>query len=142
MGISLVAPRIIRVMFDRGSVTIDPYSAEVSQGGKVRFEITIRQGLPDVEAEVYFDERSPFRWRAERVRVPAGTAGGGPRWIEATADEPGDFKYGVRAVTAAEGILVADDDPFLTVRASEDTQSGGLTGAPWAGGWTRDPMTL
>jgi hypothetical protein len=77
--------------------------------------------------ELYFQNRSPFRWRRESVGFeyprPTNTGGGlSPQYApmiktlaSAVAEEKGDFKYGIRVVDSINNSTIYDDDPWLHI---------------------------
>jgi hypothetical protein len=121
---------IIKITGKLGETKTEPERAEVETGEPVQWSIEVTGGsrrVPYVLWEVYFERESPFRERSWRVtselREPRRR-----RWrdkrkamhkanIEAgQANEPGEYKYGVRAFAGSSPELVSDDDPLIIVR--------------------------
>jgi len=66
---------------------------------------------------IYFDKRSPFGRQGNRLStttVPRSDQHVGMTEAKA-ADEPGEYKYGVRAEDLQEEVTLGDDDPRLIV---------------------------
>jgi hypothetical protein len=107
----------IKVTFDRGKFVFSPDPAVVKRGSLVNWNFqAIGIAYPKLEWTVYFSKGTPFR---QGIRFVAGTsevrgqhAGASPPM---TAEDPGDYKYGVRLVDTANQKTLGDDDPRLIV---------------------------
>jgi len=115
----------IRITGTLRQTRTEPERAEVAVGEHVQWSIEVTGGTRSVEWEVYFDNESPFRRRSYRVRTeaqvltipPVPEAGVHIGRIEAgSADEPGQYKYGVRATDETANRQLSDDDPYIIVR--------------------------
>lgn len=110
----------IKVTFDHGKLVFDPDPAYVYQGELVswvfRSTVVGPLGRP-LRWTVYLQHGSPFHSQVTDFiadTLPSqgthsGTAGGMP------ADDPGDYKYGVRLEDLINKATLADDDPRLIV---------------------------
>jgi hypothetical protein len=119
----------IRITGRLGQTRTDPERAEVEVGETVQWsiEVTSRtRHVPSVAWEVYFDHASPFRQRSYSVTTAVQVPLGDPprdeegvyigRMEAGEANEPGEYKYGVRAVNEATRQALSDDDPYIIVR--------------------------
>lgn len=103
----------------------EPERAEVAVGEHVQWSIEVAGRNGSVEWEIYFEERSPFRRRSFRVATavqrpltfpPTGEEGVHVGQISAgAAEEPGEYKYGVRATDQETNRPLSDDDPYIIV---------------------------
>lgn len=70
---------------------------------------------------LYFDNKSPFSWQKESLRII-----GGPRFplfnynqpmklAEGLAENKGDFKYGVKVSEIGKDEPIFDEDPYINV---------------------------
>lgn len=110
----------IKVTFDHGKLVFDPDPAYVYRGELVSWIFHANAvgtlGTP-LRWSVYLQHGSPFRRQVTDFiadTLPSqgrhsGTAGGMP------ADDPGDYKYGVRLDDLINKVTLADDDPRLIV---------------------------
>ena len=115
----------ICIMGSIGRTRTEPEHAEVAVGESVQWSIAVTGEIRSVEWEVYFDGGSPF-WRrsyrvtteAELLTIPPVTDGGVHvgRIDAGIADEPGEYKYGVKATSEATGRQLSDDAPYIIVR--------------------------
>jgi hypothetical protein len=103
----------------------EPERAEVAVGETVQWSIEVTGGTRSVEWEIYFENESPFRRRSYRVRTEAQSltipavpeTGVHVGRIDAgIADEPGEYKYGVKATDETTRRALSDDDPYIIVR--------------------------
>lgn len=116
----------IRITGTLEQTRTEPEKAEVGVGEHVTWSIAVAGRSRSVEWEIYFDSQSPFRRRSYRVATavtvprtfpPSDEAGVHVGQIEAgAAEEPGEYKYGVRAVDQANQRALSDDDPYIIVR--------------------------
>jgi hypothetical protein len=95
---------------------IAPDPAHVTLGEAVTWHVRLYPTHDlDLECKIYFDADNPFNSSyggTLTLRLNAGTVAllrGGP------AQEPGDYKYGVR-ISTTMGVTLSDDDPRLIVR--------------------------
>lgn len=117
---------IIHITGRLGESRTSPERAEVAAGETVQWLIEVVGGTRAIRWEVYFQGRSPFRQRAYNIRTEVRVSfPQGPRPEEAVhigridageANEPGEYKYGVRAVDDATRAALSDDDPYIIVR--------------------------
>lgn len=121
---------IIRITGELGETKAEPERAVVEAGEWVAWEVQVsagRRAVPIVTWEVYFDRESPFKERTWRVETELL----GPRrkrWRDKNktayrakisageANEPGEYKYGVRAFFSSSESPLSDDDPYIVVR--------------------------
>ena len=119
---------VIHIWGRLGETRISPDRAEVDIGEPVGWLIEVDGGprsrrelvVSRVAWQIYFEGPSPFRERSydvttevdrdaqqlvHRVMIDAGEGA-----------EPGDYKYGVRAVNAQTRQALSDDDPYIVVR--------------------------
>ena len=101
---------------------ITPEPAFIRVGESVSWELSVASGfhIDAIEWSIYFRGADPFRrgkgsiWTHVTRRLPSGVHGGvldvGP------AQEPGEYKYGVRTANANTREELSDDDPYLVVR--------------------------
>jgi len=107
----------IRVLVQKGSIKVSPDPLYVDQGAIVVWLFAGPAGLGVVDFEVYFSNGSPLKWTTNSIRSDDDSRGHVTGAIRAVAAEPGDYKYGVRATAVSSNEVVADDDPYLIVRA-------------------------
>lgn len=109
----------IKVKFDHGKFTFLPDPAIVRRGTLVNWRFQAN-GLPFPQLEwvVYFNEGSPFRGQGAQIVVDTPAVDGQHIGTspEMSADDPGDYKYGVRVVDATNQQTLGDDDPRLIVK--------------------------
>lgn len=99
-----------------------PERAVVALGETVRWIVRAAgNGVKSIEWQVYFRQGSPFKERSLKMTTEAGSENGqAPHAgvIDAgEAQQPGEYKYGVRAVDASTSKELGDDDPFLIVQS-------------------------
>jgi len=111
---SLNLPLEVSVSIEPGKVNVSPDPAVVDEDTRVEWKFTVDPRLPPLTIEVYFSAGSPTGWSSERA-VYYGSDSPNPI-IGAIAQEPGEYKYGVRASNHETKEVVADDDPCLIVR--------------------------
>jgi hypothetical protein len=108
----------IWVEFDGAKWSFSPDPAVVSRGTPIMWRFrSIALSIPQVLWTVYFTHGSPFRSQgtqfttttANFVGQHTGTTG------SVTADDPGEYKYGVRAQDVSNQSTLGDDDPRLVV---------------------------
>lgn len=104
-----------------------PEIAVVRRGTEVHWQINNvlpkQYQFPVLRWEIYFDNRSPFTrkgdpfaietgliWNSEKESRHSGTVNAG------TADEDGEFKYGIRVIDVRGSNLLSDEDPMLVIR--------------------------
>src|SRR5262249_37300509 len=109
----------IKVTLDRGRLTFSPDPAVVQRGSLVSWSFrAIAEGQGSLRWIVYFGKGSPFRGQDDHFVTDTppveGRHVGASR--EMSADEPGEYKYGVRVVDPASPAPLADDDPWLIVK--------------------------
>ena len=115
---------VIQVIVQRGEQTIiNPDPAIVSVHEHVAWQLLLRPGsnVDAIEWTVYFQGPDPFRGEPRgplRVRTRATSAGTHLGVLNAgPVQDPGDYKYGVRADIAGTNQALSDDDPYLLVRS-------------------------
>lgn len=70
---------------------------------------------------IYFDDKTPFRWKRQFVQVHdephfyPNFPNRMLRLAEDSADEKGDYKYGVRVSEAESDETLYDEDPLIIV---------------------------
>jgi hypothetical protein len=101
---------------EKDRVTVSPDPAVVDQGMVIEWYFLVEPGLPTLDLEVYFSKGSPTGWPRRRTKADRSQHGSTSSVIEAVAEEPGEYKYGVRAIEHATEEVIADDDPYLIVR--------------------------
>jgi len=116
----------IRITGTLDGTRTEPEKAEVAVGEHVSWSIEVRGRTPSVGWEIYFENDSPFRRRSYRVATTMRVSQTYPPSDEAaihvgevdagTAEEPGEYKYGVRASDDSTGRILSDDDPYIIVR--------------------------
>jgi hypothetical protein len=100
---------------------IEPDPAYAHVGSKVEWRLSFDKNYPHpIEWVVYFGHATPFKekeWKAVTglQTVPPSPAGHEGSIAAGTADESGEYKYGVRIVNANTGEALSDDDPILIV---------------------------
>jgi hypothetical protein len=108
----------IWVAFDGKTFRLSPDPAVVQSGTLVtwRFQ-TNKLSSERIRWTVYFQHGSPFRLQASQfTTTTSSTAGQHTGTTGATsADDPGDYKYGVRAEDPLIKHILGDDDPRLIV---------------------------
>lgn len=107
----------IDVTVGKGYIKVSPDPAVVDEGTLVEWHISTDPNLPALDFELYFSAASPFIWNKQRSSLKPSDPAAGSTVISASAAEPGDYKYGVRATETKSGNILADDDPRLTVRS-------------------------
>ena len=107
-------PKAVRitVSIGKGGILVNPDPAKVRLRQRVEWHISLLQGVPDAKVTIYFSTATPFEWAAEEGPLQIT---GPPLLIEARPNEPGDYKYGIRALAARTGQTIADEDPHLIV---------------------------
>jgi hypothetical protein len=108
----------IKVTFDHGRLTFSPDPAIVRRGTLVSWRFQTNElPFPQLQWVVYFNKGSPFRDQGDQFITDTPVFGG--KHIvtspEMSADDPGDYKYGVRVVNSANQHELGDDDPRLIV---------------------------
>jgi hypothetical protein len=114
-GQMLPMPAQVRVTVDWGSIRVWPDPAEVAEGGTVEWEFDLQTTLPSLTLEIYFSGNSPTTWSTKQINVRSSSGGPAAR-ITATVNDPGEYKYGVKATQMGTHQVIADDDPYLIVR--------------------------
>jgi hypothetical protein len=120
---------IIQITGRLGETKITPERAEVTVGETVLWAIEVSAGnfrAPAVRWDVYFQDAIPFKRppisitsrlhdtfreispREHRAYTAVINAG--------QAEEPGEYKYGIRAIDTLTGLALSDDDPYIVVR--------------------------
>lgn len=98
------------------AVAVMPDPAIVTVGERVAWAMRY-EGLASgdaIEWTIYFHRGNPF---APKVKTWILSIITHEQVLEAgPAEEPGDYKYGVRTVNAKTGQQLSDDDPYLIVR--------------------------
>jgi hypothetical protein len=105
-----------------GHTRTEPERAVVSLGETVRWVVRAGgNGVKSIEWQVYFNHGSPFKERSLKMTTEEGSENGeAPHAgvIDAgEAQQPGEYKYGVRAVDTSTNQELSDDDPFLIVQS-------------------------
>ncbi len=104
-----------------GRTRTEPERAVVALGETVRWVIRAgATGVKSVEWQVYFSHGSPFKERSWKLTTEGGSENDAAHAgvIDAgEAQQPGEYKYGVRAVDASTNQEISDDDPFLIVQS-------------------------
>ena len=107
----------IKVRFDHGQLIFSPDPAIVQRKTLVSWKFQ-SNALPSRQLQwiAYFDKGSPFRGQGTQfiTDTPAGQQIGTSPAM--SADDPGDYKYGVRVVDPVNHQVLGDDDPWLIVR--------------------------
>ncbi len=103
----------VKVTIKPGSVRVEPDLLEVKTGTLVEWHFESQVGNEGADVTIYFHEKSPFPWREEKRHLPKQEPGG---VVAASADDPGDYKYGVSARGDSTLQLLGDVDPWLIVR--------------------------
>ena len=110
----------IWVSFDDGKLSSSPDPARVQQGTPVTWRFLAGElGISQLRWVVYFTYKHPFGDQGSQFvtntdlvgRQHTGSTGA------MSADDPGDYKYGVRLVDSRDQKTLADDDPRLVVLA-------------------------
>jgi hypothetical protein len=112
----------ITVTFDHGGLVFSPDPAIVRRGEAVswRFQASTLPASP-LQWTVYFNKGSPFHAQdhSHIHQFTARTPSVGRQQIATSqamsADDPGEYKYGVRVVDAINQTTLGDDDPWLIV---------------------------
>jgi hypothetical protein len=104
----------------------EPSKAEVAVGEHVKWSIQVTGRTRSVGWEIYFENKSPFRRQSYRLATavqvpltfpPSDEAAVHVGEVDAgAAEEPGEYKYGVRATDDSTGRVLNDDDPYIIVR--------------------------
>jgi hypothetical protein len=105
----------IRVTIDLGYVNVSPDPAEVIEGGDVEWQFEVQPTLPNLTLEIYFSHQSPTTWSTQQINTQPSIGGVTPT-ITARVNDPGEYKYGVKATELGTRQVIADDDPYLIVR--------------------------
>jgi hypothetical protein len=104
-----------------GSTRTEPERAVVALGETVRWLVRARARVKSIEWRVYFSKGSPFKEGSWKTTTEGSSEGGDAAHtgvIEAgEAQQPGEYKYGVRATDASTNEELSDDDPFLIVQS-------------------------
>lgn len=104
---------------------IIPERIEVNQFSVVQWNIRNFNRYVDFERDgliftLYFENESPFRWKRRFVQTGLYTLypfrDSLIRLAEDSADEKGDFKYGVKVENAYSNETLFDEDPYLIVK--------------------------
>lgn len=120
---------VIHILGRLGETKISPDRAEVEIGEPVRWLIEVDAGtrpisaltVPAVAWRIYFKGFSPFQQRSYDVTTEVDFDARQQLVHRAVIDageanEPGDYKYGVRAVNPETRQALSDDDPYIVVR--------------------------
>ena len=108
----------IWVSFDFGKFTVTPDPATVKAGTPLIWRFRSNLAVQDrVRWTVYFYHGSPFRFEPKEISTTTQSAAGQHAGATGTMvpDDPGDYKYGVRAEDAFKQNILGDDDPRLIV---------------------------
>ncbi len=107
----------IKVTFDHGRLVFNPDPAYVNRGEPVSWTFSAGAVVRPLRWTVYFHRGSPFRHHATDLIVDTAShlARHSGRTSSMSADDPGDYKYGVRLDDATTKAVLADDDPWLIV---------------------------
>jgi hypothetical protein len=108
----------IKVSFNHGKLTFSPDPAIVRRGTIVNWRFQTSVGtFPKLRWIVYFNKGSPFR--VQNPLFVADTSSAQGQHIgtsgQMSADDPGDYKYGVRVIDSSIHETIGDDDPRLIV---------------------------
>jgi len=111
------------VAASKGLVEVKPDPAHVRLGDSVTWELFGQPGTETdaIDWEIYFRSGNPFNslkrgaWKGSTKSV--GTGGHQGAVTAGSANQMGDWKYGVKLVNANTGIEMSDDDPRLIVSA-------------------------
>jgi hypothetical protein len=117
----------IVVSLKNGKLSFAPDPAYVSVGELVNWRfrspimLPLRRQLPlEIRWTIYFPVDLPFRFVGGEILITTkedpqrGSHDGATPPV--SADQPGDYKYGVRAQDAATSAVIDDEDPRLIVR--------------------------
>lgn len=107
-------PFKISVRIRKGEIQVSPDPAIVDQGKPIEWRFSVERSVASGSIELYFSGATPTGWNVETVRYSESTSSQ-PR-IGAIAEDPGEYKYGIRATAEQTNEVVADDDPWLIVR--------------------------
>ncbi len=106
----------------------NPDPAKAFVGDSIVWAFDTNVGLPrDLIWMIYFSGSTPFKSKGTTFRtVSAGKAqkqrGGSVIYVHSalslplTAEDPGDFKYGIRVIDSRSNQVLGDDDPYLLIR--------------------------
>jgi hypothetical protein len=111
----------IWVTFDNGKLVCSPDTAQVQRGTLVTWRFRANGlTIPLLRWTVYFNHGSPFGGHGNQFITDTNPVGGQHTKTTGSmsADDPGDYKYGVRVVDSVKQTTLADDDPRLIVLAS------------------------
>jgi hypothetical protein len=108
--------REIRVNLSDTRLLILPDPAIVKVGDKLIWKLG--SDLPvKMKWTVYFHHKSPFaREEGYPHRFEASEEARSAKLGPFSAEDPGDYKYGIRVDDPANGKKLADDDPLLVVQ--------------------------
>lgn len=107
----------INVKFDHGKLTFSPDPAVVQRGTPVNWRFqAYGLSFPQLRWVVYFDKGSPFRGDHFIVDTPAVGGQHIGASSKMSADDPGEYKYGVRVVETTNQKTLGNDDPELIVK--------------------------
>jgi len=108
----------ICVEFDGTKWAFSPDPAVVDIGTSVTWKLQANAlSPPQIRWTVYFDHGSPFRTQGTQFITTTLLTSNQHIGTTAamSADDPGDYKYGVRAEDLSNQIILGDDDPRLVV---------------------------
>lgn len=99
-----------------------PERAVVALGETVRWIVRAGGiGAKSIEWQVYFRQGSPFKehsWKMKTEGKSENDDAAHAGVIDAgETQQPGEYKYGVRAVDTSTNQELSDDDPFLIVQS-------------------------
>jgi hypothetical protein len=109
----LPLPFKISVSIEAGKVIVSPDPAVVDAGTSVEWRFEVNPDLPSLTLEIYFSGASPTGWLSEQAIYSESRSS---PIIGAVVQQPGDYKYGVKASNHETNEVIADDDPYLVVR--------------------------
>jgi hypothetical protein len=104
----------VKVIIKPGAIHVEPDRLEVTAGTIVEWHFESQVRDEGVDVTIHFRNKSPFPWNEEKRRLPKQQPTG---VVAAPAEDPGDYKYGVRARGDSTQQAVGDVDPWLIVRA-------------------------
>jgi hypothetical protein len=112
----------IWVEFNSGKFRTSPDPAIVPRGTPIvwRFRADNAAETARIRWMVYFDRGTPFGDKSPPFATTLSGQVAGQHSAATTiafADNPGDYKYGVRAEDASSGKQLGDDDPMIVVLA-------------------------
>jgi len=99
---------------------VSPYRVVLRRGEVLNWDVRIDQTLGGIELfriEIYFPGESPFNFGRTTLFRGFSPSFRTLELSAGRADDPGEYKYGVRIMDNSSDRLIEDEDPYIMVQA-------------------------